>query len=565
MRRLAGALTLGLLLLSSAVPTIGGTTAPARHPVDGAALSHLSARVTPSGEQEDDWPMFMHDISHSSHQGFAGPLNATSARNLTLLWSYPTRTQIVSEPTVVGKSVYFGSWDGYERALYASNGTLQWATYTGRSACLPHTHPVGVTSTSALVGGALYLGGGKDYWYALSPSNGSVLWKIYTGNSNATVGGGHYNWASPLVYGGFAYVGLASHCDLPLVQGQLLKVSLANHSVVQVYNTTDPSNLGAAIWSSPAMNPSTGTIYFATGNLAVGNNTTLDDSIVMVNASRMQYVDHFQVPFPQRIPDGDFGASVTLYKDVNGTPMVADIDKNGVLFGLRQSNLSLGAVWQTKVAYNETFSSAAFAGGNLYVGSSESYLANGKFVRGSLRSVNGTTGHVNWILPLAGRITGPVAVSNNLVVATAGADLVVARSSTGQKLFDYHSGNLFWGGPTIGEGQIFAGNNNGTLFAFGVRPTPLIRANATAGPHPLKVAFSGIQPGGGQGVTFAWNFGDGNNSTRQNVVHTFTYAGTFTVTLTVTNSAGAVGTTFVTVVVTDLPFGPDRRSRMRRY
>lgn len=50
--------------------------------------------------------------------------------------------------------------------------------------------------------------------------------------------------------------------------------------------------------------------------------------------------------------------------------------------------------------------------------------------------------------------------------------------------------------------------------------------------------------------TWNWDFGDGGSSTQQNPIHTYTGAGTYTVTLTVTNSAGCSDT--VTSIVTAL-------------
>ena len=41
-----------------------------------------------------------------------------------------------------------------------------------------------------------------------------MLWKVFTGNASA----GYYNWSSPLIVNGAAYIGIASNCDKPLVR-----------------------------------------------------------------------------------------------------------------------------------------------------------------------------------------------------------------------------------------------------------------------------------------------------------------------------------------------------------
>lgn len=65
----------------------------------------------------------------------------------------------------------------------------------------------------------------------------------------------------------------------------------------------------------------------------------------------------------------------------------------------------------------------------------------------------------------------------------------------------------------------------------------------------LKVNFSSSITGGSGDNTYLWNFGDGNTSTSQNPIHFYTAAGTYDVTLLVTDSAGesSEATTSVTV------------------
>ena len=67
-------------------------------------------------------------------------------------------------------------------------------------------------------------------------------------------------------------------------------------------------------------------------------------------------------------------------------------------------------------------------------------------------------------------------------------------------------------------------------------------------------------PGGGggqvQGATYAWDFGDGSTGTGTSTTHRFTRAGTFAVTLRVTNDAGLTATTTRQLTVSGtLPVG----------
>jgi len=62
-------------------------------------------------------------------------------------------------------------------------------------------------------------------------------------------------------------------------------------------------------------------------------------------------------------------------------------------------------------------------------------------------------------------------------------------------------------------------------------------ANVTAGPAPLAVRFTDLSTGDPTG--WSWSFGDGNTSTEQNPVHTYTAPGNYTVNLTASSEAGS--------------------------
>lgn len=77
-----------------------------------------------------------------------------------------------------------------------------------------------------------------------------------------------------------------------------------------------------------------------------------------------------------------------------------------------------------------------------------------------------------------------------------------------------------------------------TSIVVSQKPTVNYTSNITQGCSvPLAVNFTDLSSGGG--TVFNWNFGDGNSSAAQNPSHTYTAAGSYTVTLTVSNAAGA--------------------------
>jgi YVTN family beta-propeller protein len=68
-------------------------------------------------------------------------------------------------------------------------------------------------------------------------------------------------------------------------------------------------------------------------------------------------------------------------------------------------------------------------------------------------------------------------------------------------------------------------------------PTANIIQNVTSGTVPFAVLFNGSTTAGTP-TAFSWNFGDGNTSTIRNTTHTYTTAGTYTVTFNASNIAG---------------------------
>ncbi|MDD5023663.1 MAG: PKD domain-containing protein [Methanoregula sp.] len=70
-----------------------------------------------------------------------------------------------------------------------------------------------------------------------------------------------------------------------------------------------------------------------------------------------------------------------------------------------------------------------------------------------------------------------------------------------------------------------------------VAPIAAFTGTPTTGTAPLTVTFTDTSAN--IPTSWLWNFGDGSTATTQNATHTYTTAGTFTVNLTVTNTAGS--------------------------
>ncbi len=75
-------------------------------------------------------------------------------------------------------------------------------------------------------------------------------------------------------------------------------------------------------------------------------------------------------------------------------------------------------------------------------------------------------------------------------------------------------------------------------------------ASPTSGPVPLSVDFTASASGGSPPYSYSWNFGDGSlGSHAMNPSHTYNSTGTFSATLTVTDSASRTATAGATILV----------------
>jgi PKD repeat protein len=90
--------------------------------------------------------------------------------------------------------------------------------------------------------------------------------------------------------------------------------------------------------------------------------------------------------------------------------------------------------------------------------------------------------------------------------------------------------------------------------AVGSPLTATASALPTSGQVPLNVSFTGSASGGTPPYSYSWNFGDGSaTSTAQNPSHTYSAAGNYTATLTVTDSAAPAHTASSTVSISATP------------
>ena len=418
-----------------------------------------------------DWPTFCHDVERSNYNAAETTLSPANAATLVQKWTFATKGVIEASATIAAGVLYIGSWDGYEYALNPASGALLWKasidTTTIPGGCnSPWPDTQGVSSSATVQGGEVYVGGGGEYWYALAASDGGVLYKIFTGDNSSN--GGYYNWASPLIANGDAYINISSFGNCPSVQGAVLQVSLSSQSVTNTFEVVPNGQQGGAIWSSPAYDAATNKVFVSTGSVegvSLDNQQPYAQAILALDGTSLALLDSWQLPQADDQGDDDFGATPTLFTDAAGEQLIGCANKNGTFYTLDRNNLAAGTIWEVSLAPNGnpgTISAAAFDGTTLYA------VGDGTEVY----ALDPGTGSVNWQQALTGTVLAPLAAANGLLVVADGDTLEVRATSTGDVLFSSqisnNSNETLSAAPSIANGFIYEGTAEGTLYAFGL-------------------------------------------------------------------------------------------------
>jgi outer membrane protein assembly factor BamB len=449
-------------------------TASSYAPVTSAAFNITAT--------SSDWTAYLQGNDRTGFASTASGFNPTSVPNLQLTWQTADKGPnhgVFSQPVTSNGLVYWGSFDGYERATNTS-GTLVWQTNLGTTSPPGCTDPseAGVVSTPTIttdvpVGGAtsvLYIGGGDSKMYALNAATGTVLWSYDVGGNPDT-----FIWDSPVVFGNSVYIGVASFGDCPLVQGQIVQLNRVTGALQNIFDIVPNGCTGGGVWGSLTVDAAAGTIYFTTGTPGDCPSTLGGPALMELRASNLSLVGTWTVPLGQQLSDPDFGSTPTLFTGVIGgqsVPLVGAINKNGVFYAFKRDALSAGPVWSTRIATGGGApiigqgdqASAAFDGTTLYVGGD-----NMTGCSGSVNALNPSTGAFIWrhCFTDGGFVLGGVTVSSGGVVAVGeGNNIAVVSAATGASLFTYTGVGPFYGPPSIANGTLYEGDMSGNLYAL---------------------------------------------------------------------------------------------------
>jgi polyvinyl alcohol dehydrogenase (cytochrome) len=429
-------------------------------------LIALVSRAWPDhpGGGGDDWPMFGHDPLGTRSNPGERQLSTANVAELKVLWQYATPGIVAGTPAVVGDTVFDGDGAGNVYALDAKTGMLHWKTSIAGAV---------FTASPIVHRGRVVIGSQSNgVIYGLNQGDGRVAWHV-TPNTF----GRPAIWGSGTQVGHYVAIGVASNDESSsppfLSRGSLVLLDPRNGRVIwQTFTISDlayaAGSTGASIWTTPAFDEASNTIYVGTGNNFTGPATGTSDAIMAFDAGTGAILwTNQRTPddvFPAG-PNFDFADSPQLYSLPDGRKVVGAGQKNGFYHVL---DAATGVV----INFQQFLPGGSRVGGLF----TDSAVAHGVvFAPGNnqgnftctLVALKGDASGELWRFNTAGAEVNGVAVANGVVYFKPSDDLnLYAFDTAGTRLAAIPVGASN-SGVAVSKGRVFLGLGEFFEFGFG--------------------------------------------------------------------------------------------------
>lgn len=408
---------------------------------------------------------------------------------LKLKWamSFPDALRVRSQPAIAGGALFIGSQNGTVYSLDLDSGCVRWKFHAAaevRTGLVVTPWKAGNRRAKPLV----YFGDLVGNVYALDAKTGRLIWRTHPEtHPSATI------TAAPALYHGRLYVAVSSleeavnnpNYSCCTFRGLLVAYDARTGRPIWRRYTVPPplprgrdsagaprmGPSGAAIWSTPTIDPRNGLIYIATGDNYSDPVTGTSDAVIALTLRRGRIKWVYQATAgdawnagcvsankalcPRHSgPDSDFGAPPIVASAGDGRQLVLAGQKSGWVYALSPESGHL--VWKRRVGRGGIEGGVEFGmaahGGRLFVPINDmtgaAYGLHPKGVaRPGLYALDIHNGALLWSAPNNGhRCHGRSFCNGGLEApATATGKLVMAGSVDGWlRIYDAATGRILW-------------------------------------------------------------------------------------------------------------------------
>lgn len=384
-----------------------------------------------------DWATWQHDLGGSRFNADERTLTpAVVAAGLEPKWSFvfpDSDGAQSSQPAVVGDTLYVGGRNGKFYALDARTGVQRWSFDTRSVTGVTQQRNL-LRDGPAVADGLVVFGDFLGNMYALEAATGKLRWVTEVDSHPLAILTG-----SPLIYQGRVYVGVssnevftASSPTYPCCQFRGSFVALDEQTGRidwRHYTTAEPQRTGTnsfgaptftpsgvSVWSSPAVDPATDTVFFGTSQNYTGNSPEAD-SVEALDAKtgRVRWTNQrtkgdqwsaaclTPVPggnCPSAGPDFDVASSPNVFRLAGNRTVVGVGAKSGryALFDAASGDELWSTVLNAAQGEGGAGGQNGIQWGTSYDGT-RLYAATNQADPGALFAMDPSTGHVLWRTP----------------------------------------------------------------------------------------------------------------------------------------------------------------------
>lgn len=388
---------------------VAGATAV--DPPNPAALCSPALKAVPFTMTGPTWNGWGTNLSNSRYMDDAGAgIRAADVPKLKVKWAFgfPGDLQAYGAPVIVGGRVFLGSSGGRFYSLDAKSGCIHW--YYDMGVGQRSASTVANLGTAAAPRYVIFFGDMGGYVHSVEAATGKPLWKIKIDPFPAARVTG-----SPAFYNGRLYVPVASgeeasagasaEYECCKFRGGLALLDATNGKQIWRYYTVDEPRptkknpkgtqlygpAGAPVWSSPAIDPKTNTVYITTGNNYSEPTTPTSNAFIALdmntgNAKWIRqmtqndaYTSSCRLPDKSNCPDVDgpdfdFSSGAILVNLPNGKRALVAGQKSGMVHAI-DPDKNGEVIWSTRVGKGGTMGGvqwgSAVDANNVYVALSD--------------------------------------------------------------------------------------------------------------------------------------------------------------------------------------------------